>query len=87
MTSHQRMSKAILDQLGGLMLALQRSTAHPHLETALTTGERIAVNQQRTALFRALDGQHSGFTQSPDVETKITRILYLIERTGWVPKD
>lgn len=79
------MSEAIHNRLDDLMLVLQWSTAHPLLETALTAGQRIAVNQERAALFRALDGQHSGFVQATEVEEKITRILYLIQRTKWVP--
>lgn len=81
------MQEIIIKELEELMLVLQWSTAHPELETALTTGERIMVNQQRAALFRALDGQHSGFIQSPGVQQKITRITYLIKRTHWVPLD
>ncbi|RWX00949.1 hypothetical protein [Flavobacterium cerinum] len=76
----------ILNQLEELQLVLQYSSEHATLEISLTVGERIMVNQERAALFRALDGIKTDFTQSVTIITKINRMLYLIERTDWKPK-
>ena len=85
MNYQRRMSEAILNELAELQMALQWSTGHPLNETAYTTGERIMVNQQRSSLFKALDGNYDGFKQSPALIDKTTRILFLIRRTEWVP--
>jgi len=77
----------IVDELAELHAVLQWSTEHPLNEVALTTGQRIMVNQERAALFRAIDGKPRDFIQSPIVMDKIIRILYLITRTAWVPKN
>lgn len=83
-----RESDEIAEQLMLLHKVLQWSTAHPDVSTALTTGERIMVNQERGNLFREYDGQPvTGFTQSDQVNEKIIRIEYLIKRNNWKPKD
>lgn len=78
---------AIVNELDELHTALQYSTEHPDLATSLTTGERIMVNQQRAALFRALDGQPYQFEQAQTIQEKLNRIQYLIARTKWVAKS
>jgi tRNA isopentenyl-2-thiomethyl-A-37 hydroxylase MiaE len=77
----------ILNELQELHLVLQYSTEHAWIETALTTGERIMVNQQRAKLFKALDGIPNDFIQSDVINIKINKILYLIKSTNWEPKE
>lgn len=77
----------ILNELEELHTALQYSSEHPDLSTSYTIGERIMINQQRAALFRAMEGQPYQFIQSPEILNKTIRIHYLIERTNWVPKS
>lgn len=75
----------IITELQELHLVLQWSTVHELHDTALTVGERIMINQQRAALFRALEGEPAAFQQSPEIQSKLIRIQYLIQRTKWVP--
>lgn len=80
-----RIIEQIEVKLGELHLALIYSNEHEHLECILTPHERILVNQERAHLYRVLDGKPPNFVQRPQVQNKIIRILYLIERTNWQP--
>ena len=52
----------------------------------LTIGQIIMVNQERASLFRELE-EPTTFTQSVIVQQKINKVLNLIAKTNWQPKN
>lgn len=87
MTTPAKIIKAIQEEIRELKAVIQWSREHPELSTALTLLERNKVSLEIGHLERAANGQITCFSQQATVETKIIRITYLINRTGWVPKN
>ncbi|RWX03393.1 hypothetical protein [Flavobacterium cerinum] len=84
MNQPEQIREEILNELDQLMLILQYSSEKTAM---LSTGERIMINQERAALFRALAGETIGFLQTPEIEQKKNSILKLINRSNWKPKE